>query len=369
MTWWQRLWRRDQMEIELEKEVLFHLDHHTADLMARGHAPQEARRQARLALGGPAQVAEECRDARGTRWAEDLWQDFRYALRTLRQKPGFTAVALMTLALGIGATTVMFTVINGVLLKPLLYTDPDRLVQVEEQTKGQVTLIWGDRWAFAYPNYLDCKRAIRSLSLAAWRYNRGTVSQPGEAAYVEGVEMSSELFPVLGVAPFRGRAFVPEDDRPGARPVMILGYRLWQNHFGGSPAVIGSPVVFDGKPYTVIGIAPAALRLSGDEIDLYTPLGQDSSPSMQRRDRHFGINVFARLRAGATQVAAQSELDLMGARLAAQYPESNKGRGFIAEPLRPEVGNVRSVLWLLLGAASECRKSGFAWHWGPSRVR
>src|ERR1035441_5085713 len=134
MTWWRRLWRREQMETQLEKEMRFHLDHHTADLIARGHSSEEARRLARLALGGPAQVKEERRDARGTLLLQDLWQDFRYALRTLRQKPGFTAVALLTLALGIGATTVMFTVINGVLLKPYPFPQPSRLVSLQEKT-------------------------------------------------------------------------------------------------------------------------------------------------------------------------------------------------------------------------------------------
>src|SRR5215472_16344043 len=128
MSWLQGLVRREEMEERLDKELRFHIDQHAADLIARGHDPVEARRLARLAVGVPEQVKEDCRDARGTRWIEDLLQDFRYALRTLRQRPGFAAVALLTLALGTGATTVMFTVINGVLFRPLPYSEPDRLL-------------------------------------------------------------------------------------------------------------------------------------------------------------------------------------------------------------------------------------------------
>src|ERR1700722_13182657 len=135
MNWWQRLWRRKQMEEQLEKELHFHLDQHAADLIARGLSPERAMREARIALGGPEQVKEQCRDARGTRWLEDLWQDVRYALRTLLHKPGFAIVALSTLALGIGATTVMFTVINGVLFKPLSFPQPERLVSLHAHTE------------------------------------------------------------------------------------------------------------------------------------------------------------------------------------------------------------------------------------------
>ncbi len=295
-------------------------------------------------------MKEKCRDARGTRWLEDLWQDFRYVLRTLRQRPGFAAVALLTLALGSGATTVMFTVINGVLLKPMPYPEPNRLVRVQEKTE-QATR-WGNLWAFAYPNFLDCRRESRSLTMAASRYCVGTASAHGEAQYVSGREISSELFAVLGITLSRGRSFLPEEDRPGAAPVIIVSNGLWQRLYGGSPGAIGMPLSIDGKSFTVVGVAPAGFRLDGEEPDVFTPLGQDTSPNMRNRNRHPGINVFARLPPGVTPAAAQAEPGLIGRNLAEQYPESNAGRSFVADPLHPDVGDVRATLWLLLGAVS-----------------
>jgi len=348
MTWWQRLWHRGQMEEQLDKELRFHLEQHTADLIALGHDPTEARRQARLAMGGPEHVKEECRDARGTRWLEDLWQDLRYALRTLRQRPGFATVALATLGLGIGATTVMFTVINGVVLKPLPYREPDRLVKLQEKTDWSTQ--FGNLWGFTYPNFLDCKSGTRSLDLGAWHYGGGTVSSPGSAEYVNSREVSADLFSLLGVTPIRGRAFRSDEDRLGALPVAIISYGLWQRRYGGDAAVIGMPLVFEEKPYTIVGVTPEAFRI-GDEVDLFTLLGQDTSPRMQNRAAH-GIQVWARLRPGATLAQAQAELTLVGRHLADEYPKSNKGRTFIAEPLGPEVGDVRSTLWLLLAAVS-----------------
>ncbi len=350
MTWWHRLWRRKKLEEQLDKELRFHLDQYAADLIAHGHDPEEARRHARLALGGPENVKEKCRDARGTRWLEDLWQDFRYALRTLRQKPGFAAVALLTLALGTGATTVMFTVINGVLFKPFPYLQPERLVKLQEQTNWSTQ--YGNLWGFTYPNFLDCRRESRSLELVAWRYSGGTVSVgPGQAEHVDGFEISFDMFPVLGVTPTQGRTFRPDEDRLGAAPVVIISHGLWQRLFGGRPEAIGKPLVFEGTTYTVVGIASAGFRLGGDEVDLFTPIGQDTSPRMQNREAH-GVRVWARLRPGATLVEAQTELKMIGRDLAEQYPKSNKGRTFIAELLRPNVGDVRSTLWLLLGAVS-----------------
>jgi predicted permease len=347
MSWWQRLLRRTQMEDQLEKELRFHIDQHTADLIARGHQPDEARRQARIALGGPDQVKEECRDARGTRWLEDLLYDFRYALRTLRHKPGFAAVALSTLALGIGATTVMFTLVNGVLLKPLPYPEPSRLVAVHGQTETWNVALYGQQ-NLAYLDFLDCQRENRSLAIAGWIYDTGTMSEPGEAEHVEEFKASSNLFSVLGVPLSLGRAFLPEEDRPGGPPVAILGYSLWQRKFAGNPAALGTSVALDDKRYTVVGIARAGLRL-GEEADVYTPMGQNTASYMQRRGPH-PVTTLARLRPGVTLAQAQADLGVIGHRLAEQYPDTNKDRGFATQPLRPEVGDVRSTLWLLLGA-------------------
>lgn len=346
MNWWQRLTHRGQMEEQLEKELRFHLEKHANELIARGVDPAEARRLARLEIGGPEQVKEQCRDARGTRWLEDLVQDVRYALRTLRKNPGFTVVALLTLALGTGVTTAMFTVVNGVLLKPLPYFEPSRLVLLQEKTDWKTML--GDLWGFAYPNYLDCKSETHTLDMAGWSYSGGTVSNKGGAEYVDGFEISPDFFSVLGVSILRGRVFLPEEDHVGASPVMIISYGLWQRLFGGSPDAIGMPLWLDGKSYTVVGVTAPGFKMNKAEGDLFTLLGQDPSPNMQKRDRH-PINVVARLKPGAKLEQARNELALIGRNLAAQYPITNKGRTFVADPLRPDVGGTQSTLWLLLG--------------------
>jgi predicted permease len=350
MNWWQRLWRGKQMDEQLDKELRFHLEQHANEFMARGHTPEEAQRLARLALGGTQQVTENCRDARGARWLEDLVQDIRFAIRMLGKNPGFAIVALLTLALGTGVTALMFTVVDGVLLKPLPYREPHRLVTLQEKT--ETANQFGDLWAFAYPNYLDCKRGSQSLSMAAWASNGGIVSGSGAAEYVDGAEISAELFSVLGVSLFRGRAFLPEEDRAGGAPVAIISYRLWQRRYAENPGVVGSPLVFDGKPYTIVGITAPGFRLNEDEVDILTPLGQDASPRLQNRDRHPGIGVMARLNPGVTLLQAQTELKLIGRRLAQQYPQSNTGRGFVAQPLQADVGDVGPTLWLLMGAVS-----------------
>jgi predicted permease len=349
-NWGQRLLRRNKLEEQLDKEMRFHMDQHANDLIARGCEPEEARRRASLSLGGPEQVKEECRDARGTRWVEDMWRDLRYAVRMLRQKPGFAAVALATLALGIGATTVMFTVINGVLLTPLPYPDPGRLVAVNGHA-DTLSVAGFELQRLAYYDFLDFQRESRSLELGGWVYTFGTLSEPGEAEHVVEFQASSSLFSVLGVPLYRGRAFLPEEDRGGGAPVVILGYGLWQRRFAGNDAVLGTAVVLDQKRYTVVGIAPESFRVDGDEPDVYTPIAQNTLGYMQNRGAH-PVGTIARLRPGVTLGQAQAELATIGSRLARQYPDTNKGRRFVAASLRPPVDDVRSTLWLLLGAVT-----------------
>src|SRR6202162_6177970 len=232
-NWWKRLSRRTQMEAQLEKELSFHLEQHTAQLVARGIAPDEARRQARLALGGPEQVQAKCRAARGPRWLEDFLQDTRYALRTIRRKPGFTIIALLILSLGIGGTTVMFAVINSVLFKTLSYPQPDRLVTLRGSTESL-----GELWGFSHLDFADVKNQSHALALAAWTYAGGTIREPGEPEYVNGRDISAELFSTLGISPIQGRGFSPDEDRPGAPPVAIISYGLWQRDFGGQQNTI-----------------------------------------------------------------------------------------------------------------------------------
>lgn len=274
---------------------------------------------------------------------DSILRDLRFAVRSFRKRPAFLAVALLTLALGISATTVMFTVINGVLLKPLSYPSPEQLFTLRESTEK-----YGALWV-SYPDFLDCQQQSHTLNLAAWSYVGGLVTEPGEPQYVESRQISPELFSVLEVPLVRGRSFLPEEDRTGSAPVVIISYHLWQSRFGGRDDAVGSKLTFDGKSYIITGIAPLRFQLDG-QPDVFTPLGQSTEPKMQNREANF-LHAVGRLRPGATSSAVQAELTQIAGNLARFYPASNAGRTFTIQPLLQElVGNVSSILWLLLGA-------------------
>ncbi|HEY6249708.1 MAG TPA: ABC transporter permease [Candidatus Angelobacter sp.] len=344
----RRFFRRQREDSDLAQEIQAHITHEIDENIARGASREEATRQAYLKFGNPQLVREDVWQWNTVEFLDSIGRDLRFAVRTLRQKPGFLVVALLTLGLGIGATTAMFTVINGVLLKPLSFSDPDKLVSVHGQDNTWTTKIWGQQ-NVAYPDFLDCRHESRTLDIAGHMYNPATASWPGQAEYADRREISANLFSVLGVKMLLGRAFLPEEDQAGGTPVAILGYSFWQRHFAGSPAAIGMRLNVDVTTYTVVGIAPADFRLYEQEPEVLTPLGQDTAAWLHKRAPH-PIGVVARLQGGATLAQAQEELGLLGRNLAAQYPDTNAGRSFKAEQLRLDVGDVGATLWLLLGA-------------------
>ena len=346
MSW--QFWRRNRRNEELAEELSGHLILAEAEEMESGRTKKEAQAAARRHLGNLAVTEEVTRDTWGGRWLADVLQDTRFGLRILRHKPGFVVVALLMLALGTGATTVMFTVVNGVILKSLPYLEPDRLVAVHGYTSAWNVSAYGKQ-NVAYPDFLDCQREVRSLDIAGVLGQvGGTVSEPGDPEYVEHREISSNFFSVLGVAPIQGRAFLPEEDQLGGDPVVVLGFRFWQRRFAGSPSALGARLVLNDKPYTVVGVMPASLRL---DVDIFTPVGQDAATFLHARRAH-PIGVVARLRPGVTLAQAQAELELVGRRLARQYRDTNADRSFQAELLRPDVGDISKTLWLLFGAVT-----------------
>ena len=221
MKW--AFWRRDRRNEELKEEIQAHLVLAEREAMESGMTKKEAHRRARREFGNVSVAEEVTRDMWGWRWVFDFLNDLRYAMRSFGQRPGFVAVALLTLALGIGATTLMFSLVSGVLLKPLPYPEANRLVAVNGHTDGWNTKIYGEQ-KLAYPDFLDCHRESHSLDMAALVYNSGTLSAPGLPVYVDYFEISPEFFSVVGVPLALGRAFLPEDDRIGAAPVAILGH-------------------------------------------------------------------------------------------------------------------------------------------------
>ena len=347
MKWTLR--RRKQRNAELRQEIQAHLLLAEREGIESGQTEKEARHSARREFGNVAIAEEVTRDMWGWRWAADFLQDLRYAIRSFRQYPGFVAVALLALALGTGATTLMFSLVSGVLLKPLPYPQPDRLVAVNGHTEGWNAKIYGEQ-KLAYLDFLDCQRDSHSLDMAALVYNSGTLSAPGDPQYVDYFEISPELFSVLRVPLALGRAFLPEEDKIGAAPVAILGYSFWQRRFDASAKVLGSSIVLEQKRYTIVGVAPAGLRLYGNEPEVYTPLGQDPAGYLHSRAAQ-PVHVVGRLRPGARVEQAQAEVALTGSRLAAAFADTNKGRSLEVKRLRPPVDDVvGSTLWLLLGA-------------------
>jgi len=355
MKWWHRLWSRKKMEEDLEKELRFHLDHHTADLIAQGLDPEEARRRARFALGGPEQVKEQCRDVRGTRWLDDLLQDLRYGVRMLLKNPGFTAIAAITLALGMGANTAIFSVVNAALLRSLPYRDPDHLVllHLHRPQEGSSLPLSVD--------FLAWRDQAKSFEQVA-AYGSGTadLTGSGEAERLSVAFVSADLFATLGVAPSMGRAFTPAEDTAGGAPVVILSDSLWRGHFGGDPGIIGRAIALEDKSRTVIGIMPQGFQFP-QKSDLWIPLALDPTDELRRMnpsiynvsDLPSRLNVLARLKPDVTPEAARADMFVILERQRQAFPhayaDARVGVIGLGESL---VSNVRLALLVLFGAVT-----------------
>ncbi|HEX6806962.1 MAG TPA: ABC transporter permease [Gemmatimonadaceae bacterium] len=275
-----------------------------------------------------------------------LIQNLRYAIRTLRRSPGFAVIAILTLALGIGANTALFSVVNGVLLDPLPYPAPDRLVAVYGKTTGF------DHSAISYPNFLDWQRNTRTLSSLALYHNEDyNFTGAGEAERVSGYMVSAGFFHTLGVSPMLGRGFRGEEDVVGAAPVVVLGGGFWKRRFGASPDVIGSTVDLNGTAYTVVGVMPADFTFYGHDRDVYTPIGQWNDPTFHDRQAVFSSGMVGRLAPGVTLAQATADMEGVARHLADEYPEADKGVGAALVSLQQDqVGSVQPVLFVLLGA-------------------
>ena len=274
-----------------------------------------------------------------------MLQDLRYGLRTFRKAPGLAVIAVITLALGIGANTSMYSIVNGVLLRPLPYANPDRLLRLATSTPQ-----FKDA-SVSYPNFLDWQQRSRSFEhLALYRNQNWTLTGVPDPERLRGEMASAAIFPALGIHPIIGRVFTPEEDQRGAAPVVVLTSSFWKTRFGGDPGILGRSLTLNDRLYTVVGVVP------GDEVifhrtSVITPAGQWAEPLFWNRGVGMGARVAGLLEPGVTLKQAQSELDSIAAELDREYPKDNKDRGISAVPISEDlVGDVRTPLLVLLGA-------------------
>jgi predicted permease len=276
-----------------------------------------------------------------------FWQDIRFGARVLWKNLGFTLVAVLTLALGIGANTALFSVVNGVLLNPLPFANPDELVAVYTKTATF------QQSSISYPNFLDWQKDNHSFApLSAFRSDDFNLTGAGEPERVHTHMISAEFFPALGIPPILGRTFRPEEDKAGAGPVAILSDGLWKRKFGSAQEVLGKNITLNGKAYTIVGVAPG--HITGlSNTDIFVPIGQWNDPTFLDRRISMGMNSIGRLKPGVTIEQARADMDRIAENLAGTYPEADKGSGIALVPLKTDVvGDVKGILVVLLGAVS-----------------
>ena len=352
------LWRRSRQK-ELGEEIESHLRMAAREHEERGENPRQAEQSARREFGNSGIVREVTRDQWGWRWLETLLQDLRYALRMLRKSPGFTVVAVLTLALGIGANTAIFSIVNAALLRPLPFKDPSRLVVLHEG----IPKMGYPKMDFSVPDLAVFARAQESFTaIAAFQNKHVDISGQGEPERIIASRVSASLFSMLGAQPMMGRTFTQEEDAPG-RALAVLNYSLWQRRFGGAANVIGQTITVDRQPYTVIGVMPRDFvfplpgpGVNGQTADLWIPMGFTPTEFQDWGGSYF-YGVIARLKPGVTLPQARAEGSSLAQRIIDSYPAAianfaRKGElSVIVAPLQQDmVGSVRPLLLVLMAA-------------------
>jgi predicted permease len=344
---------RGDVERELAKELLFHLDAETEAARERGLSSEDARAAAQRRMGGIAQIGEQCRDMRRTAMLETILKDLKYAFRTLLKAPGFAVILFLTLALSIGATTAIVSVVEGVLLRPLPFLNPERLVRAYTRT--------GDHPRFPInPNdFHDARSRVRSFeSFAAYVHRDLQLSGAGEPVRLSAFAVTSGYFHVLGLKPAMGREFNQRDELPGAGNIIVISDKIWRNMLHGASDVLGKSIRLDQKAYTVVGVMPSGVQhpgnmyhavLYGDTVDAWVPFTFDSP---KERGSHY-LDAIARLRPGVTLGQAQGEFQAAMQQIAREQFGTSEGVATLLSPLETEiVGQTRPLLFALLGAVA-----------------
>ena len=277
---------------------------------------------------------------------DNLIKDIRFGVRSLLRQPGFASIAIITLALGIGINAALFSVVNGVLLNPLPFPQPEQLVTFD-QSKPNF-----DTGAIPYPNFLDLRK--QNQTFAAMTILRGTsfnLIGVGESERLNGRWVSADFCSVFGIKPVLGRGFAAGEDEPGAAPTVLISNEVWQRKFGGAPDILSRALTLDGKSYSVVGVLPADFTLFRRNADVFVPIGQWNTPVLKNRGSALGLHGMGRLKPGVTIDQAQADLSRVMLNLANTYPDSNKGQGSKVGPLKERlIGDISGTLWLLLGA-------------------
>jgi predicted permease len=343
------------LDADFESELRDHLESATEDNIRRGMSPETAARQARLRLGGVAQLRESNREHRGLPQVDTIMQDLRYALRSLRKNPAFSIVAVLTLAIGIGTTTSMFSVLHAVLLRPLPYAQPDRLVEIFEVNPLKR---WTRNVASA-ANYADWRRMNTVFTDVAATNGSGDKGEgtfdvfltgSGEPQRLKALQTTGNLFQVLGAGPMLGRTFTEEETYDGHQRVVILSYSLWRSLFAADPAVVGRPIALSGRTYTVVGVMPPSFFYPSHDIQLWMPVGYKPELFTKARRPHW-LRVIARLKPGVSLDRAKGDMTAVAAQLEKTYPDTNTQMGVRLEGLHDAFAfDARPALLVLFAA-------------------